>query len=81
MNEGNDNQITDSMTDHEGDPLATSVLFSGLSWDSEHSWKEDYPHENGKYLHICRECGAEFLGHKRRMICKACSDSILNANY
>lgn len=62
------------MTDHEGNPLATSDSSSDLLRDSEHSWKEDYPDENGKHHHTCQQCGAQFIGHKRRMICKVCSD-------
>lgn len=37
-----------------------------------HSWPEDYPHENGKYLGKCVHCDADFLGHKRRPSCKKC---------
>lgn len=41
--------------------------------NSEKSWPEDYSHENGKYLNCCSMCGAEFMGHKRRVVCKQCS--------
>lgn len=38
----------------------------------EGNWTEDFPHENGNYMNVCRECGNEFLGHKRRVVCKLC---------
>lgn len=38
----------------------------------EGNWTEDFPHENGNYQNKCRECGNEFLGHKRRVVCKLC---------
>ena len=37
------------------------------------NWKEDFIHENGNYMNICIRCDEEFLGHKRRVICKKCS--------
>jgi len=33
---------------------------------------EDFPHENGMYMHICVNCKEKFLGHKRRIHCKTC---------
>lgn len=35
-------------------------------------WPEDAAQENGKYYCICGRCGEQFLGHKRRGICKCC---------
>ncbi len=35
-------------------------------------WKEDAALENGNYYCICGRCGEQFLGHKRRVICKVC---------
>ena len=37
------------------------------------SFSEDFWHENGNYFCICLHCGNEFVGHKRRMVCKLCS--------
>lgn len=37
-------------------------------------WKEDSGHENGDYQNRCCQCDAIFLGHKRRVVCKECSD-------
>jgi hypothetical protein len=36
------------------------------------NWTEDYPHENGCYTNRCIDCGDEFCGHKRRVVCKLC---------
>lgn len=38
------------------------------------NWTEDYSHENGNYLNTCIECKRIFKGHKRRVICKVCSN-------
>ena len=35
-------------------------------------WEEDFAHENGKYLNNCKQCGEQFMGHKRRIWCKIC---------
>lgn len=47
------------------------------SHPSSYDWPEDWadPEEdNGRYLHVCAECGVQFAGHKRRVaICKVCS--------
>ncbi len=40
--------------------------------NSNRNWTEDFPHENGKYVNHCINCHKEFLGHKRRVICKPC---------
>jgi len=36
----------------------------------EGNYPEDYTHENGNYMNICRVCGSYFIGHKRRVWCK-----------
>jgi ribosomal protein S27AE len=36
------------------------------------NYHEDYPDENGNYVHECPKCGNRFRGHKRRWDCKAC---------
>lgn len=38
----------------------------------EGNYTEDYNHENGNYMNMCIRCDNEFLGHKRRVICKKC---------
>lgn len=41
--------------------------------DSERDWPEDFSQENGNYSCTCHKCGEEFIGYKRRVICKLCS--------
>jgi hypothetical protein len=40
---------------------------------SAKDWPEDASHENGNYFNMCSVCDEQFIGHKRRMICKQCS--------
>jgi len=35
-------------------------------------WEEDLQYENGNYFNACVVCGLQFVGHKRRAICKRC---------
>jgi hypothetical protein len=37
---------------------------------------ESAPRENGRYYNTCAVCGEQFLGSKRRAVCKCC-DSYL----
>ena len=37
-------------------------------------WKQDFKYENGNYINICIFCKHEFKGHKRRVVCRQCSD-------
>ena len=39
----------------------------------ERSWPEDYSHENGSYYNTCVHCLREFVGHKRRPVCRVCA--------
>lgn len=41
----------------------------------ERDWAEDFSHENGNYDNRCSICERFFVGHKRRVICKACSSA------
>lgn len=55
-------------------------------WDDENPrhWSEDFDHENGNYVNTCMFCKEEFRGHKRRVACKVCVDSVereYNAEY
>ena len=36
-------------------------------------WPEDAGQENGAYSCICADCGRMFVGHKRRVTCRACA--------
>ena len=42
---------------------------------SLHDWPDDFVHENGNYECKCCSCDEHFLGHKRRVICRACSET------
>ena len=37
-------------------------------------WPEDYDDDNGMYTNICYICRHEFMGMKRRICCKECSN-------
>lgn len=47
------------------------VMGTPTDW-AERNWPEDFNHENGQYFNRCIECDKEFMGHKRRMVCKKC---------
>lgn len=38
----------------------------------ECDWPEDSDHENGNYFNKCVSCEADFIGHKRRHVCRRC---------
>ena len=38
----------------------------------ECDWPEDADHENGQYFRKCICCASDFIGHKRRHICRRC---------
>jgi len=40
--------------------------------NSPKSWMEDFSHENGNYMNHCIFCESDFIGHKRRVVCKEC---------
>jgi len=40
---------------------------------SERDWPEDFMHENGLYNNWCPACQKNYLGHKRRPLCKPCT--------
>ena len=44
---------------------------------TERDWTEDFHLENGNYLNKCIQCNEMFAGHKRRNICKLCSNDFL----
>ena len=37
-------------------------------------WPDDFPHENGTYSCRCITCDSEFIGHKRRFVCRECAN-------
>jgi hypothetical protein len=36
------------------------------------NWTGDFQYENGNYVNKCVECGSEFIGYKRRRVCRSC---------
>lgn len=38
----------------------------------ECDWLEDCKHENGNYFNKCCSCSYDFIGHKRRNVCRKC---------
>lgn len=55
-----------------GAPLPRLVRPSWFKGDADCDWHEDDGHENGSYFCKCLECDADFVGHKRRHICRKC---------
>jgi len=45
-----------------------------LTAPTDRGWPKDFSLENGNYQNICCECGAFFYGHKRRVVCRKCSN-------
>jgi len=52
----------------------TRVSIASPRPSADRNWAEDAPHENGNYECSCAECGHSFIGHKRRVLCKLCSN-------
>jgi hypothetical protein len=40
---------------------------------SPRSWHEDFCLENGNYIRVCCYCREEFIGYKRRVVCRKCA--------
>lgn len=53
--------------DHQ--PLVVPLWLTGGELND---WTEDAPHENGQYFNCCLSCNEDFIGHKRRHICRKC---------
>jgi len=47
-----------------------------ITWDDSKNWFEDFHLENGCYTNTCVHCKEEFLGHKRRPLCKECYEKL-----
>ena len=45
------------------------------SFSGPKDWPEDYGYENGTYTCKCCECDGLFIGYKRRVVCKECSNA------
>ena len=42
--------------------------------DDASDWPEDYGQENGNYFQKCLHCENNFIGHKRRLVCRKCDE-------
>jgi len=42
------------------------------------NWPEDFKHENGNYSNTCFFCFNEFIGYKRRSVCRVCETTTNN---
>ncbi len=49
-----------------------------ISHASAGDWTEDSCMENGNYTNTCVVCKNNFIGHKRRVVCKGCNDKAVN---
>lgn len=43
-----------------------------MTGSDENDWIQDADHENGQYFGKCLSCGVDFIGHKRRQVCRKC---------
>lgn len=61
-------------TTHRGQglPLPRLVRPAWMTGSPDCDWTEDSSHENGNYFCKCLPCGADFIGHKRRLVCRKC---------
>jgi hypothetical protein len=62
-------------TPNQTDPPVDLDRLVRPSWfkgDAACDWHEDAGHENGSYYCKCLDCDADFVGHKRRHICRKC---------
>jgi len=61
-------------TQNSAPPVALDRLVcpSWFKGDAACDWHEDAGHENGSYYCKCLDCDADFVGHKRRHICRKC---------
>ncbi len=55
--------------------IADAQKADGQAQQDARNWPEDARHENGNYQCICSNCGATFVGYKRRVTCKVCARS------
>jgi hypothetical protein len=57
----------------ERDWEAINAEFQSVPMDDSRNWTEDYPHDNGQYMNLCRTCTRLFMGYKRRIQCRDCA--------
>jgi hypothetical protein len=44
--------------------------------DSNKSWQQDFVSEDGNYVSNCAICHCDFIGHKRRVVCRECQEKL-----
>lgn len=44
------------------------------STQADRNFPDDFMHENGNYHNTCTTCRRGFVGHKRRVTCRACAN-------
>lgn len=54
------------------DPQNNPVRPLWMKGGKENDWHEDAEHENGQYFNRCLSCDDDFIGHKRRHVCRKC---------
>ncbi len=57
----------------EHDWVAINEEFRSVPSDDSRNWVEDYSHDNGQYMNLCRTCTRLFMGYKRRIQCRDCA--------
>ena len=57
--------------------MKTEDVIKAFNIEPLRCWEEDFSHENGNYSNHCYKCGMEFIGHKRRVMCKMCYNDAL----
>lgn len=74
MNKPQDPEAADTAQTTSGPAVELPRLVrpSWFKGDSSCDWHEDAGHENGSYYCKCLSCDADFVGHKRRHICRKC---------
>ncbi len=57
----------------------TAERDKALTGKGKRDFPEDAVHENGQYCCFCVSCGHQFVGLKRRIVCKLCTTPSKNA--
>lgn len=63
---------TETTDSRAGVALARLVRPAWMTGSPDCDWTEDSDHENGNYYNKCVGCGSDFIGHKRRNVCRKC---------
>ena len=55
------------------EPIGETKESMATLFQSPKRWLEDAELENGNYINKCSICGHDFIGYKRRVICRECT--------